>query len=171
MKASDLKRGLRAFFSHVAESAQDRPKHLANFFMLWEGAARSIDSVAEQLLQVQEIDFTRKLWDALTAPYSPIQIIRFTRLMDHLELEEEERFLAACAALDAAWQKFFSTVLTRHPQLVEAVVRLEAARHDAHDAVVPLFTGEAKPLLTPAWGKAMKVLDGDYGALEEGLRK
>lgn len=156
----------------AAEAAKDRPKYVADFFRLWEGTAKNVSSVADDLLQNQSVDgLTKECWNSLLAPYEVLPILRFRYIMDRMELEEEERYLAACAALDQAWQKFFSTILVRHPDLSECVARLEAARQQAHDATVPLFTGEANPVLTPAWGRAMMTLEDGRSELAEGLGK
>jgi len=162
---------MRTFRNCIARFSADRPQYVAAFFALWEGTAHEVANLAEQLLQHQEVEFSKGLWDRILLPYSTFQIMLFSRLMDKLGLDEEERYLAACSALDAAWQQFFSTVLVRHPDAMDVVARLEAARHSAHDAVVPLFTGEALPALTPAWANAYMALEDNFNDLAEAVRK
>jgi len=165
------KKLMRIFRKVVDESAADRPTYVAGFFGLWEDAEECVSHAAELLLQCRSVGFTEKAWSQLTEPYDTIHLMFYARLMDNLGPEEEERYLAACSALDAAWQKFFVFVRAHHPEGDKTFDRLAAARKAAHDAVVPLFTGEAQPVLTPAWARAYRALSDGYADFAKAVRK
>jgi len=161
----------QAFRKVVDEMAADRPKYIADFLGRWNNAVASLNAASEAIANNPRVVLPEDTWKTYLAPYEAIWLVVYARLMDHLDLDEEDRFLAVADALNQAWKKFFSSVLARHPDAKDLVERLEAARQSAHDAVVPLFTGEADPVLTPVWAKGYKTLMEGYGELKKEIEK
>jgi len=167
-QAKKVMAGMR---DYIESKAADRPNYIKLFFAMWENAVAAVDGAAENILTHQHVGIDKESWTSLYEPYGMWQCIYFARLMDHLEMEEEQRLLDVQEQYNRAWQKFCAATLVRHPDLREVVDRIAENRRAAHEEIVNLYTGESLPALTPRWAKAYEALERAYKPLSEGLLK
>lgn len=159
-----FRRRLWAVFSEfIKEKAADHAEYVMQFLAGWYHSSNAVDAAAESLIttgQPGEFD-PETLW----YPYEVFAIIFYSRLMDHLSMEEENYFRFEMLHAEQAWQKFFAAMKLRRPDLCELADEGLRGIADVISEEYDLMLGEIAPAITPKWVRGVDALKKSFAGI------